>query len=379
MGKIRVIIALVIFIIILAAAMNLWKPPEQPPAGDGQATNEPPSAAFTYSPQNPKAGGAVNFDASQSSDSDGFISSYSWKIGSAILSGKTVQRVFASAGTFSVNLTVTDNKGAKSSATKLMTVASSGTSATGTNVTGKCVQPPGGIIGWWPGDGNADDITGKSNGIIHGATFGTGIVGQGFVFDGIDDYIELGEGPGLSGSGTWTIEAWITPQKTRSYATIISQGIVDKNAPSAQIDGFAFQTKWRAIATGYTRELYFSINAASGWTNIYNPLIGRLSHHVVVMRENDDKLVFWINGNPEGYQMREIREYPDTRDVQYVRGDVKKGPVFIGSFGGQSISDSENSNGFFLGTIDELTIYNRALTESEIKGIFKAGGAGKCR
>jgi len=42
-----------------------------------------------------------------------------------------------------------------------------------------CVQPLSGLVSWWPGDGNADDIVCSSDGILHGVTFDAGQVSQG--------------------------------------------------------------------------------------------------------------------------------------------------------------------------------------------------------
>ena len=39
----------------------------------------------------------------------------------------------------------------------------------------------------------------------------------------------------------------------------------------------------------------------------------------------------------------------------------------------------DDFGGAFLGLIDEVSIYNRALTAAEIQSIFAAGTAGKCR
>ncbi len=42
-----------------------------------------------------------------------------------------------------------------------------------------CVQPPAGLVSWWPGDGNAKDIISGNDGtLVNGATFATGKVGQ---------------------------------------------------------------------------------------------------------------------------------------------------------------------------------------------------------
>ena len=39
----------------------------------------------------------------------------------------------------------------------------------------------------------------------------------------------------------------------------------------------------------------------------------------------------------------------------------------------------DNGNGSFLGAIDELSIYNRALSTAEIQTIYNANGSGKCQ
>jgi hypothetical protein len=42
-----------------------------------------------------------------------------------------------------------------------------------------CVQPPSGLVSWWPGDGNAEDIVDGNDGVLqNGATFADGKVGQ---------------------------------------------------------------------------------------------------------------------------------------------------------------------------------------------------------
>ena len=53
-----------------------------------------------------------------------------------------------------------------------------------------CVQPPAGLVGWWPGNGNANDIANGNNATLQdGATFAPGMVGQAFTFDGMRDSV----------------------------------------------------------------------------------------------------------------------------------------------------------------------------------------------
>jgi PKD repeat protein len=85
--------------------------------------NKPPLAKFTVTPQQPRATKPVTFDASESSDPDGTITAYSWEFGDQTIGeGKTVTHVYQSAGTYTVKLTVTDDKDAKASATQQITV-----------------------------------------------------------------------------------------------------------------------------------------------------------------------------------------------------------------------------------------------------------------
>ena len=90
---------------------------------DPITTNQSPTASFTANPTSGTAPLAVSFNASNSSDSDGTIMSYVWdfKDGSTG-SGQTINHTFSSTGSYSVKLTVTDDKGATGSTTKTITV-----------------------------------------------------------------------------------------------------------------------------------------------------------------------------------------------------------------------------------------------------------------
>jgi hypothetical protein len=71
-----------------------------------------------------------------------------------------------------------------------------------------CTPPPSGLVGWWPFDGNANDIVGGNNGTSeNGATFGSGKVGQAFALDGVDDYINVPDAAALR-PASLTIEGW---------------------------------------------------------------------------------------------------------------------------------------------------------------------------
>src|ERR1035441_8776533 len=72
-----------------------------------------------------------------------------------------------------------------------------------------CAPPPWGLVGWWRGESNAVDQAGTSNGTLVGNTgYGTGRVGQAFVFDGSGDAVSVGNRTNLQ-LQNFTIEAWV--------------------------------------------------------------------------------------------------------------------------------------------------------------------------
>jgi RHS repeat-associated protein len=78
---------------------------------DPPLPNQPPTASFTAVPASGEKPLQVSFNASASSDTDGLIVSYSWDFGDGQSgSGKTTSHTYVSKGTFTVTLTVLDNR-----------------------------------------------------------------------------------------------------------------------------------------------------------------------------------------------------------------------------------------------------------------------------
>jgi PKD repeat protein len=85
--------------------------------------NQPPVARISATPLSGTAPLMVTFNGSSSSDSDGTITGYDWSFGDGTAgSGATVSHTYSIAGNFNAILTVTDNSGARSSASVAVTV-----------------------------------------------------------------------------------------------------------------------------------------------------------------------------------------------------------------------------------------------------------------
>ena len=76
-----------------------------------------------------------------------------------------------------------------------------------------CTPPPAGIVAWWPGEGNANDVAGTNSGSVTQGTISyvPGEVGMAFNFDGGANRIVVPDAPALNfGAGQdFSAETWI--------------------------------------------------------------------------------------------------------------------------------------------------------------------------
>ncbi len=87
--------------------------------------NEPPMAAFAYSPTNPQIGDQVFFNGQLSSDPDGGIASYLWDFGNGETAiGKEASTTYQNARDFQVTLTVKDQQGSSAAYSEVISIGS---------------------------------------------------------------------------------------------------------------------------------------------------------------------------------------------------------------------------------------------------------------
>lgn len=220
---------------------------------------------------------------------------------------------------------------------------------------GVCSGAPAGIISWWPGEGNAQDIVSQHDGTLqNGATFGTGTVGQAFSLDGIDDAILVDNNAALNPASI-TVEAWVNPNSVPAGAIA---PVVTKWGFDATIDSYYLAL---LESGGVVRVLGAIGDGASGDPGFSGGTVALNTWNHIAMTYDaaSGQNVLYLNGVSVSQRVRANGIFPTTSRV------------FIGR-------EDSNNNRFFSGLIDEPTIYSRALTDAEILAIFNAGGNGKC-
>lgn len=201
----------------------------------------------------------------------------------------------------------------------------------------QCVPAPSGLIAWWSSDGTTLDVVGTNNGVLqNGATYAPGIVGQAFSLDGIDDFVEIASSAALNFApgSTGTIEFWFYRTKAAS-----PEHFLGKRTDCSGPGGFNYQCAYDASVPP-------------------PPPLSQWIHFAQVYATNG---VFVYTNGVQWYSS------PGTF------GATNTASLRIGT------SDSCLSSATFGGLIDEVCIYNRALTTNEIEAIYQAGSAGKCK
>ncbi|MFO1484532.1 MAG: LamG-like jellyroll fold domain-containing protein [Verrucomicrobiaceae bacterium] len=220
------------------------------------------------------------------------------------------------------------------------------------------VDVPSGIIAWWPAEGAGGDVIGGHHtGMMNGADYASGRVGRAFTFDGVNDFVQRFDGSGLDLAGDFTIECWVhLNQYPASTCDIIAKRSGDNNNIAYvlflnSIGRPCFTS--RSGGGSFTQATSTSAIPTDTWTHLAVTLTG-------------GQITFYLNG---------IQTYaaPYTASRPGVTA-----PFTIGASVTDTSPASSPANPFE-GMIDELSLYNRALTAKEISDIHAAATSGKAR
>ncbi len=231
--------------------------------------------------------------------------------------------------------------------------------------------PNGGLVGWWKGEGNANDSIGENHGAaMNGVSFAAGRVGEAFSFDGVDDYVNAGFGGNLDDIRVLTIEAWIFLNSYGKGPAAAKNSVPVGRIVSKQIgqnlNGFNF-----AVRGGQYQDLafvrHFSGGLAAWVTPVSSIKLGRW-HHVAVVYESRS-----VTNIPKLFVDGEALPVKATaKAVGFATPDSSSNMII-----GARQVNSKTIDCFFDGLIDELRVYNDPLTADEVRSSYDAGSAGK--
>ncbi len=206
-----------------------------------------------------------------------------------------------------------------------------------------CVQPPVGMVGWWPGDGSTADLIGGNPGTWHGTVaYTAGEVGQAFSLGG-SSYVDVPSSPALSPTAAITIDAWVNTSQSNATGRIVDKITV------AGTDGYLLD-----LLGGQLRLIVDGHSVLGGST-----LQSGVTYHVAGTFDGST-LTVYVDGVSDG-----TYSWSGTIPTNSL-------PVRIGA-------DSTGVANRFVGWIDEVEIFSRGLSQAEIQGIHNAFSAGKCK
>jgi glucose/arabinose dehydrogenase len=225
------------------------------------------------------------------------------------------------------------------------------------------ITPPAGLVGWWAAEGTAADWAGDNDGTAYlGASYAAGQVGQAFSFDGVNDRVEILDSDSLELTASLTIEGWI---QVNAFPTISEHNhILFRGDDRPGLDPYF-------LAVTPAGALKFNISGSTGGKRLEGGLLplGQFAHVAATLDDATGAMRLYVNGNLSAETFTTIRPLADL-DPAFNAG------VAIGNHAGYP---SGGNNYPFSGLIDEVSLYNRALSQEELQSIHAAGldGDGK--
>jgi len=219
-----------------------------------------------------------------------------------------------------------------------------------------------GLVAYYPFNGNADDQSGNGHdATVYGATLISdrfGASGNAYSFDGIDDYISVDYTAAFQ-LPVITLSAWILPTIDLSAATnpasIVGRGedlVTDEAAFNLLVANPA--APWaNGVAVLYEND--GGGDEAFG-TDVY-PEMGKWTH-LAASRDATGLLSIYIDGSLIGQWSS--TDAPSSDSYQ---------DLLIGAYWHVPTPATAVIANFFTGGIDDVMIYNRALTPGEIGDI----------
>lgn len=219
---------------------------------------------------------------------------------------------------------------------------------------GTCLPHPSGIVSWWTGDNTANDVEGLNNGTINtGVSYVSGEVGQAFNFNGADGFMQTPTNSLPTGNADRTLSLWV---KINSFQADVPDPSSPQESFFAGYGNFGSGGQTYQLGTA-GNILYFSQFGSA----IFGPSLQINKWYQVAVTNTGDAETLYLNGT-------------STASGTLTLNTPSGSTFYAGRIPG-TLGDIRKLNG----SIDEVQVFNRALTSSEIKSIYTAGTSGECK
>ncbi len=304
-------------------------------SGATLTVHSPPSITTQPASQTVPAGNNATFSVVAAGDP---TLNYQWRFNGTNISGATTTSLTVT------NVQLTSEGNYSVVVTNPYAFVTSSNASLSVNLAG-CTAPPSGLVSWWPGNGNASDLAGGNNGTLQGGvSYVIGEVGQAFSFNGSGEGVVVGNPANLR-LQTFTIDAWIQRSSTTKASLSSGGGLF-----------FSYGSGGYGLGMFDNGQLVLSqIDVSQVLSSV---LITDTNWHHVAVAKSGSTVVFYIDG------------------VAYPAAAYNPNFVFTSAAAIGFLADRSGNS--FLGAIDEVDVFNRALAASEIQAIYNAGSAGKC-
>lgn len=204
------------------------------------------------------------------------------------------------------------------------------------------------ILAYWKLDSNANDSVGARNGTLENAPLNVACkINNGYQFDGTNQDIKIPHDAGLNLS---TFSFWVNPAELNRFQIPFSKGgYSDPPGPPEQMN-------YRVILGSVSNRWSFDLNTSDGsfaCESDNTAVIGRWDHIVGTFDGSD--MIIYHNGTLK-------HTTPVTGIIQFTNYDL-----FFARRGGNTASC------FLNGKLDEIGLWTRALTGSEVTDLYNGG------
>ena len=208
-----------------------------------------------------------------------------------------------------------------------------------------------GLVAYYPFDGNADDASGHgNNGTEYGGlSYKMGVSGESASFDGIDDYIRVPSHSSLNPVDQFSISFWV---KVDGFTNVWSP-IVHKGGPSLSDYKNREYTVWLENTSSFLLASAGD-NSAQYYNNACCARLGNWTHYVGIIDRQNHRMKIYVDGILK----------VDAND-SYSTFNNNNNDLILGW-----TEEIDSSFSPFKGRVDDLRIYNRALTEDDVRALY---------